>query len=96
MGKILQTFQTLIKNHPDLLSSPIGSQMQTQIDQLNFFHLENIGDQINIGLFICDTEGTVLYINQENEKLVGLKYENSCRENYKETFQRSSDWQCYH
>ena len=70
---ILKTFQTLIKTYPDLLSSPVGSQMQTQIEQLNFFHLENIGNQINIGLFICDTEGTVLYINQENENWIRLQ-----------------------
>lgn len=84
LAHILKTFQTLIKTYPDLLSSPVGSQMQTQIEQLNFFHLENIGNQINIGLFICDTEGTVLYINQENEKLVGLKYDAVVGKNYKE------------
>lgn len=82
--KIKESLQDFLEVEPALSKNPVFHQLQEAIHQLYLFQLETIGDQISIGLFICDINGTILYINRENEKLVGLKRNLVIGKNYKE------------
>jgi len=74
----------ILKAKTGNLSDDEKIKLQVDFDELNFFHLENFGNQLNIGIFICNTAGTILYVNQTNEKLVGVSREDCLGKNYKD------------
>jgi len=79
----LHTNFVALQTKAGILSENEKIKMQTDFDELNFLHLENFGNQLNIGIFICDINGTILYVNQTNEKLVGLSRTDCLGKNYK-------------
>ena len=83
LNEIILRVQELIFNHADFIEENEKRALLGNLEDLNFFHVESIGDQLSIGVFICDTEGTVLYLNKENERLVGLSYEQAVGKNYR-------------
>ncbi|MCD8324446.1 MAG: sigma 54-interacting transcriptional regulator, partial [Clostridiales bacterium] len=70
------------------ISAETVQNFQSDFRDLNLMHLENLGDLLHIGVFICDTDGKIIYVNSMNEKLVGVKREECIGEFFKDVLQR--------
>ncbi len=45
----------------------------SQFSPTPYFDISKIGNSLQDGLFICDKDGTILYVNKANERLTGIK-----------------------
>lgn len=76
MNEYENYFQNEIENSPEFCSLDKRDQdlIRHFLENIPtpFLHIRRIGDSLSDGLFICNKDGVILYVNKMNEKLTGI------------------------
>lgn len=71
LQEIQTDFDSYIFQNPNF-KNEIKLKLSSDLDDLNLFHIENVAEHIPFGVFICDTEKRIRFINKSNEEIVGF------------------------
>ncbi len=74
----------LIRDNLSSASTDLQSDVHELTDileQLKLLNIHTLGDSITDGVFVCDKNGTILYVNDANQRLVGISAANCIGKN---------------
>lgn len=67
----LKLISRSLASKSDLQSDDISKCIRT-IEQIQILNMYTLGDSITDGVFVCDRDGTIIYVNEANQRLVGI------------------------